>query len=137
MLFSKTTEYAVRILTYMQIKDEMFFSATKLYTELDLPYKYITKLMTTLSKADLIKTKMGRSGGYYLARAGEEIFLKHIILATNDFKKLDSCVLGHSKCSDQDPCAMHNKWVPIKETIINMTNSLNLDELAKIDITKL
>lgn len=137
MIFSKTTEYAVRILTYMEIKDEKFYSASKLHEVLELPYKYVTKLMTSLSKAGLIKTQMGRNGGYYIARPADKILLSDIIHATNDLKKLDCCVLGHSKCSEEDPCSLHNNWAPIQEDIKKLISSLNLKDLGSMDITKL
>ena len=137
MIFSKTTEYAIRILTYMQVNEKTYYSAKTIHEELDLPYKYVTKLMTSLSKEKLIKSQMGRMGGFYLAKSPKKIFLKDIIKATHDFKKLHSCVLGHSKCSDKDPCSMHHQWVPIKEEIVNLVQTLTLEELGKMDISKL
>jgi Rrf2 family protein len=137
MIFNKTTEYAIRILTFIQKNGEGFYSANLLHKELDLPYKYVTNLLTTLAKAKLLEHKMGRNGGFFLAKDPKKILLKDIARATNDLQNFDSCVLGHAECSCENPCSLHEQWVPIKEQIGKLLTSLNLEDLGKVDITKL
>ncbi len=137
MILNKTTEYAIRILVYMQLKDQEYYSVSSLHNALKLPYKYITKLMTSLAKEGLVKTQMGRSGGYYLAHPANQIYLKDIIQATHDFKRLNECVLGHQECSEENPCSLHSNWAPIKSAIETMINELTLEKLANTNIEKL
>lgn len=49
---------------------------------------FIRKIMAKLSKAGLIETRRGKSGGVNLARAAKEISLKDIYLAVNETKSI-------------------------------------------------
>ena len=57
MTFSKTTAYSIRILTVLAQNKDKVVSVKTLHTQLELPFKYITKLMTSLSKKGFVKAK--------------------------------------------------------------------------------
>jgi DNA-binding IscR family transcriptional regulator len=50
MTLSKTTEYALRILTLMAAENEKKFSSLYIHSELKIPKKYLQRLLTDLSK---------------------------------------------------------------------------------------
>ena len=50
MHFSKTAEYAIRVLSYLYRHHETSHSVNVLHQKLDLPYKYLTKMVTDLVK---------------------------------------------------------------------------------------
>lgn len=56
MKFSKTSEYALRILTYMVKDSTQLYSAKKLIDELKISDKYLRRLMTSLTKAGFIES---------------------------------------------------------------------------------
>ena len=64
MRLSKTSEYALRILSFMAKEPKALYSAKYLVESLNISDKYLRKLMTILSKADFIKSIQGRVGGY-------------------------------------------------------------------------
>lgn len=63
MTFSKTTEYALRVLALMAGDDKKLYSSLELHKKLKIPKKYLQRLLTDLSKSGLIKSIQGRSGG--------------------------------------------------------------------------
>ncbi|MGZ8546907.1 MAG: Rrf2 family transcriptional regulator, partial [Sulfuricurvum sp.] len=63
MHFSKTTEYAIRVLSYLYRYNTTSHSVNVLHQELNLPYKYLTKMVTVLVKKGLLKASRGRDGG--------------------------------------------------------------------------
>ena len=110
MFISKTSEYALRILTYMAFNNEAQLSAQNLYTELQIPKRYLMRLLTDLSKSGFIKSTRGRTGGYVFARSLDTIFFSDIIDSVEGLKSFEGCVLGNTICPVDKPCAMHRFW---------------------------
>jgi Rrf2 family protein len=59
---------------------------------------FIRKIMAKLSKAGLIETRRGKSGGVSLARPAKEISLKDIYLAVNEQKSLAGIKKAEMSC---------------------------------------
>ncbi len=135
MTLSKTTEYALRILTLMASDTEKMYSSVQLYGKLKIPKKYLQKLLTDLSKNGLIKSIQGRSGGFMLAKKSNKIFVSDIIEAVEGFKSEPTCFFGFEKCSLEHPCSMHDVWTKAHKDIIKVLSSTPLSELKNKRLT--
>jgi len=136
MILSKTSEYAVRILVYMAANDDNRYSAKFLYEQLNIPYKYLTKLMTDLTKRGCIESIQGRNGGFRIIKDLKDITLASIVEAVEGVNNLSGCILGFDECSGENPCAMHYFWEKNKESIMHIFKSTSLEELTKVDIAR-
>lgn len=105
MTFSKTTTYSIRILTLLAQNKDKVVSVKVLHTRLELPFKYITKLMTSLSKKGFVKAIRGREGGFLLARDPEEVTMYDIVEAIDGISEKETCSLLFSDCDH--PCDIH------------------------------
>lgn len=130
MRFSKTSEYAIRVLTFMVKEDKELFSANYLHKTLNIPNKYLGRLMSKLKKAGFLESTMGKQGGYKIYRDEESIFLYEIIEVTEGLERLNECILGFPECSDKSPCAVHKYWVKPREKIRNMLYNVSLAQIA-------
>lgn len=137
MHFSKTAEYAIRVLAYLHRHDETSHSVNTLHKELNLPYKYLTKLMTELVKKGLVHSSRGRDGGLILARDAKEIYLCDILEAIGESLEHERCILGFDKCDALNPCALHDQWVQPKELIETMLTTTTLSSLIYDKETKI
>jgi Rrf2 family protein len=135
--FSKTAEYAIRILTYLHRYHDTSHSVNVLHQELNLPYKYLTKMVTDLVKKGLIHSSRGREGGISLARSADQIRLCDILEAIGEPLEHERCILGFDKCDALNPCALHDQWVQPKEMIETMLTSTTLSSLLNNKETKL
>ena len=131
MHFSKTTEYAIRVLLYLHRHPLTSHSVSFLHKELELPYKYLTKLMTELVKKELVISSRGRDGGFSLAVDANEVYLCDILIAIGEQLESKRCILGFEKCDSTNPCALHEQWVEPKTIIENMLKTTSLAYLAK------
>lgn len=131
MHFSKTTEYAIRVLLYLHRYSSTSHSVSFLHKELELPYKYLTKLMTELVKKGLVNSSRGRDGGFSLALDPGEIYLCDILTAIGEPLESKRCILGFEQCDSSNPCALHEKWVKPKTIIEDMLKTTSLAYLAK------
>lgn len=112
MRLSKTTEYAIRAMAFLARNGQEPVSVTHLAETLEIPYKYLARLMTQLSQAGLLESTQGKRGGFRIARPLEEIRLHQVVDVVEGLDNFHRCVLGHSQCDEHDPCCMHHLWEP-------------------------
>lgn len=137
MNLSKTSQYAIRILSYMAVKKQSLYPASLLVKELKISDKYLKHLMTSMAKEGLIVSTRGRHGGFMLKKSPDEIFLNEIINAVDQKEKYDGCILGFDNCSDETPCAVHKDWSKVKHEVDLLFNQTTLKEIvAKQNILK-
>lgn len=117
MKLSNTTVYTLKILIYMAKVPSKWYSAKQLVEKLKVSDKYLRRIMTDLSKSGFIKSVKGREGGYLLAKEASEVSLYDIINSVEDLSKLNNCVLGFEPCSCENPCAMHETWVDVRNKL--------------------
>lgn len=134
MRLKSTSQYAIRILYYIStIKDERLCSATELSDKLNIPYKFLTKIMTQLVKSEFIDSIRGREGGYQLSRPASQITLKDILDTFNECEDENSCILGIGLCDNKQKCALHDQWIEPKGMIKKMFENTTLETLTTDD----
>lgn len=126
MNFSKTTEYALRILSYISLDENKLYSTIELSEKLDIPYRYLRKLMNILSKQGLLNSIQGKQGGYKIAKSLSDITLFEIVNATEDFSKENQCFFGFQECPLQNRCSMHNKWGEVRDQTFSILKNTTL-----------
>ena len=130
MHLHSTSKYAIRIMSYIANNDaNMLFHAKNISDELNIPYKFLTKIMSDLVKADLIISVRGRDGGYKIAKDSSTIKVIDIITLFNDETEDDECLLGIGRCDGEEICSMHDKWKEPKNLIKEMFENTSLKDL--------
>jgi len=127
-MFSKTAQYTFRILIFMSKDPEKLFSATHIHEETEIPYKYLTMLLTKLAKADILKASRGRNGGFLLNKGTHEVYLVDILNAIDE-NNCSNCALGESECDEMQPCSLHESYTLPKQALEKMLNTTTLDKL--------
>jgi Rrf2 family protein len=130
MQLHNTTQYAIRLLSYIAVNSEKKqFNAKELSEILDIPYKFLTKIMTTLVKEDLIISIRGREGGYQLSRDASQITMMDILNVFHESENDGTCILGIGVCDSKNKCALHDQWVTPKNMIQKMFEETTLDKI--------
>lgn len=99
---TKGTSYAFHVIYYMaQHLDEYPIQLKELAKALDLPQNYLSKVLQTLNKANIVNSFRGAKRGYKLAKKPEDItFLEIIEIFEGPINgnlcllDLDSCIFG-------------------------------------------
>ncbi len=128
MNFSKTTEYALRIMSHMASDEKSLHSADEIFNKLNIPYRYLRKLLTLMSKTGLVKSVQGKNGGYRIGRSIHEISLLDIINVTGDNISMNKCFFGFNDCALVTHCTIHDKWVVHRKSIIQVLSTTFLSE---------
>lgn len=126
MNFNKTTQYSLRILSFMANEESKLYSTKDIFEALKIPFRYLRKQMTILSKTGLIESIQGKYGGYKIAKKIKNISLLDIVNATEDTKLNQICFFGNKKCVEKKACAIHDKWAKVREHISEVLSSTSL-----------
>lgn len=129
MNFSKTTSYAISVLSYMADHDKEMYSAKKLNELLEIPWPYLRQLLTKLSKSGFICSTQGRNGGFQLKKPAAQIVLAEIIESVEGLNVLGTCIMGFDKCPFNHTCAMHEVWEETRSGILKVLNNTTLEQL--------
>jgi Rrf2 family protein len=131
MRFQKTTEYAIQVMVHLARHQEDRLSARTLSETLNIPYKYLGRLMSKLADAGLVDSEQGKLGGYRITRPLENIYLYQIADLVEGLEDYQRCILGFDDCSDDNPCALHERWIDRREELKAMLYSTTLADLEK------
>jgi len=133
MRLFKSSEYAIRCLVFMAITHCEMCTVKMLSDSLDIPYKYLGRLMGRLGAAGIVAARHGKYGGYRIARPLDEVRLADIIEVVEGLENYDRCILGFATCDDENPCSLHDHWSARREGIRDMINNVTLADLAQSD----
>ena len=138
MLFRKTVSYALQTVIYLSKYSQKGPIQQKVIAEtLNIPFHYLGKILQPLSKNNIITSKKGSAGGFFLAKSAEDIVLYDIVTIFEGPDYLEKCILDFPGCSDETPCPLHNDWKPSKLIIQNILKNHTVGSWAEDIETKL
>lgn len=131
MRLFKSSEYAIRCLVYIAGLEDKMCSVKDLSDALNIPYKFLGRLMARLRDAGLVASIRGKNGGYALNPDWGTIRLERIVDVVEGLEAFDRCLLGFPLCDSENPCPMHDHWQGPRAQVREMMAEVTLEELAK------
>ncbi len=98
-----------------------------------IPGPYLSRILHTLGKSDLIRAKRGYRGGFTLSRPGERISLLDVAEAVEGRSWAPRCLLGLERCSDRRGCSTHAFWKRERARIEATLRRTTLAEVAAFE----
>lgn len=132
-MFSKACEYGIRASIYISLQSlqNVRVSLKDIAKEIDSPEAFTAKILQQLAKNKIIDSVKGPSGGFDIDKKKiEKIVLSEIVKAIDGDSIFDGCGLGLKKCSEKQPCPVHNKFKKIREDLKKMLDTTTLYELS-------
>jgi Rrf2 family protein len=130
MQLSKTSKYAIQILGFMAQNIDKKYSSKSLSQELNIPYQYLAKIMTKLTKRGFISSTKGKYGGFSISKPIKKIKLVDII-SIFDNLELQNCVLTDDICDPKNVCILHDQWQKTKCAVDNFFLHTTLYDLVE------
>lgn len=132
VIFSKSCEYALQAVLYISNQTNGKPQRLEVIAHaLHVPQHYLSKIMQTLTRNEIVRSFKGHYGGYELGRKASEITLNDIVRAIDGEMFLKHCVLGFSMCGDEYPCPVHSYWREAKQIVLTMLNEKTVEDLSK------
>jgi len=131
-MLSRTSEYALRAMVYLvRHVDDLPVSRRQIADETGIPSKYLSNILSALVRAGVLQSSPGIGGGFALVRSPDEISLQSIL---EPFEPVlgpsRECPFGNEICSDDDPCAGHDRWKFVKETYTQFLQDSTIHDVS-------
>jgi Rrf2 family protein len=133
MLISKTCQYAIRALVFIQ--KETAEPNTRVGIKLiakgvSAPMAFTSKILQTLSKFGFIGSVKGPGGGFYANDKTAGITILELITAIEGPNYCKQCLIGLPNCSDDNPCPAHFQYKTARSHMHELFKRLSIGELV-------
>ncbi len=135
MVFSRSTEYAIRSLVYLAVNasENRYFGTKKIAEDLGFPEHYLGKVLQELARKNIITSLKGPNGGFCVDETAMEISLLKVIESIDGLNFFNTCGLGLHECDDEKPCPIHKDYQIFRGDFYKMLSEKTIKEM-KADI---
>jgi Rrf2 family protein len=99
---------------------------------LDIPAKFLEQILLDLKRGGFVESKRGKIGGYFLAKAPQQIRLGDIIRFIEGPIEPVACVDQRYKgCGDIKNCIFRNIWAQVSDSTANIIDKITFEDLVK------
>jgi len=100
-----------------------------------IPLKFLEQILLTLKNAGLLHSKMGASGGYYLAKPADQITLGSIVRILDGPLAPIGCVsqMAYEPCGcpDEQTCGLRLVMMDVRNAIADILDNTTLADVAR------
>jgi len=136
-MISKKTKYALQALSYLaehSTGDPILIS--ELAKEENIPRKFLEAILVALRKGGVLKSKIGKGGGYMLASPPSSITIGKIVSILEGGFALVQCLGDNAnvvceECGDPDSCGIRLVMSDVKTAIDSVLESATLADMVE------
>ncbi len=131
-MFSKTCEYGIRAVIYISATGtaENKIGIADISANIEAPVHFTAKILQPLVHADIISSKKGVNGGFYMYPKQKLRTLIEVVRAIDGDVLFSGCGMGLKTCSDEEPCPMHDKFKAIRNSLKTMMEQTSVEDMA-------
>jgi Rrf2 family protein len=124
-------DYGVRAMLALAEHDgPAWLSVPRISSAMQIPERFLPRVMGDLTRAGLVEGRAGRTGGYRLARPAATITLLDVIHAVEPEPDSRSCILRGGPCGLDGRCAVHDAFTDAREAMLQRLDTVSLDDVA-------
>ena len=101
--------------------------------ETEVPRTFASQILADLVRAGVASSRAGRNGGYWLARAPEDISVLEVVEAAEGPLHAERCALGEGPCRWEAVCPLHETWSAATAVLRQVLATTTLAEVAARD----
>ncbi len=128
-MIRQDTDYALRLLLTLAEEPRGWETVAVLAGRADVPPPFAHKILRQLAAAGILRTRIGRHGGFMLERAPEEVSLLDVITAVQGPLQFSRCTQDPAVCSRQPSCRVHAKLRALQQQTTTVLADTPLSEM--------
>lgn len=94
------------------------------------PESFLSKIMQALTRARLIASQRGKSGGFELLPQGRAASMYDVVEAIDGPIHLNTCLVSGKSCERSAWCPAHPVWAQAQQAMVNVLKRALVLELA-------
>jgi Rrf2 family transcriptional regulator, iron-sulfur cluster assembly transcription factor len=127
--YGKTAQTAIsavsRLAEVYDPEKRIKLSSGDISTNRHLPQPIVAKVLTILSQAGIVNGSPGPGGGYWLARAPQDLSLYDVVKLFERLEQNVSCPFGPDYCGSGPHCPLHLEMLNVREQMLTFLKSNN------------
>lgn len=133
-MLSMKSQYAFKALTLLAEKyKEGPVLISDIAKKKKIPLKFLENILLELKKADILDSKKGKGGGYFLKQAPEKVKVATIIRLINGPIAMLPCVslYFYERCKNcnEKHCGLHDMMIEVRDATLNIVENRTLRDL--------
>ena len=126
------TDYALRLLMYLAVKQEGLATIAEVAERYDISKNHLTKVAYQLGAAGYVETVRGRNGGLRLAKPPASIGLGEIVRRTEPDMAIVSCFKPiEEPCAIRPCCVLKNAFGKARDAFLDVLDGYTLKDLVE------
>ncbi|QNM84471.1 Rrf2 family transcriptional regulator [Polaribacter haliotis] len=135
-MLSKKTKYGIKALTYLaRLENRVPVQIATISKSENISLKFLESILLTLRKNDILGSKKGKGGGYYLLKEPSEIQMTTVMRILEGPIAMVPCVsLNFYKkcedCPDENTCAVNKLMIQVRDSSLQIFRNTSLADLC-------
>ncbi|MBN8879774.1 MAG: Rrf2 family transcriptional regulator [Chitinophagaceae bacterium] len=134
-MLSKKSQYAFKALGYLTEKyTEGPILISEIAKKKKIPLKFLENILLELKKADILDSKKGKGGGYFLKKSPEKVKVATIIRLVNGPISMIPCVslYFYERCKNcnEKHCGLHEMMTEVRDATLSIVENRTLVDLV-------
>jgi Rrf2 family iron-sulfur cluster assembly transcriptional regulator len=131
MQLTRAADYAVRVMVHLATlppRERVFLPALAGAT--GAPVSFLSKVLQSLSRANLIASRRGQAGGFEILPHGRQASVREVIEAIDGPICLNVCLNGGKDCERKSWCPAHPVWARAQRAMVDVLMSVTVSAMA-------
>jgi Rrf2 family protein len=124
-------DYAIRVMLALSDAGPGWTTARSIAEAMAIPLRIVPHVMGDLARAELVEARIGRTGGYRLARPAARIPLLEIIESVEGDARRRSCVLRGVPCGVDGQCRVHAVFFEAQDALLERLANRTLADVGR------
>ena len=132
-MVTREADYAIRALLRLALQEDgQVLSTTVLAEEMEIPYRFLRKILLKLLEEGFVTSTRGKQGGLRLAKPPATVSLLDIIQMMNpEAVLLNDCLADSDFCDRSDRCVVHMALAEIQQELCKRVSEVSLATLVQ------
>jgi Rrf2 family protein len=131
MQLTRAADYALRVMVQMAMLPEKERAVLPLLAkEANAPESFLSKVLQALTRAKMIGSRRGKSGGFVLLPRGRQATVREVIEAIDGPIRLNICLTTGRSCARKAFCPAHPVWEQAQEAMLGVLSGARVADLA-------
>ena len=134
-MLSKKSQYAFKALSYLvEKRNEGPILISEIAENKKIPLKFLENILLELKKGEILDSKKGKGGGYFLNTDPAKVSLARIIRLVNGPIAMIPCVSlnFHEQClnCNQEHCGLHDVLIEVRDASLAILEKKTLLDIV-------
>ncbi len=132
-MISKACQYALRAVVFLASKNDgkIRLNVKQIAKEIDAPEAFTAKTLQLLNKYKIVTSYKGPYGGFFIEDYQMDIPIINIVYAVDGVQLFTACGFGLKQCSANHPCAFHDTYAILRNTMQKAFEKTTIRKLGK------